>query len=31
LTLAITVLLIWRHRSNIQKLMAGTEAGFGKK
>jgi glycerol-3-phosphate acyltransferase PlsY len=31
LTVAITVLLIWRHRSNIQKLMAGTEAGFGKK
>lgn len=23
--------LIWRHRSNIQKLLAGTEAGFGKK
>jgi glycerol-3-phosphate acyltransferase PlsY len=31
LTLTITVLLIWRHRSNIQKLLAGTEAGFGKK
>lgn len=31
LTVAITVLLIWRHHSNIQKLMAGTEAGFGKK
>lgn len=31
LTLAITVFLIWRHRSNIQKLLAGTEAGFGKK
>lgn len=31
LTLVITVLLIWRHRSNIQKLLAGTEAGFGKK
>ena len=30
LTLVITVLLIWRHRSNIQKLLAGTEAGFGK-
>ena len=28
LTLAITVFLIWRHRSNIQKLLAGTEAGF---
>lgn len=23
--------LIWRHRSNIQKLIAGTESGFGKK
>lgn len=31
LTLVITALLIWRHRSNIQKLLAGTEAGFGKK
>ncbi|HWU82846.1 MAG TPA: glycerol-3-phosphate 1-O-acyltransferase PlsY [Methylophilaceae bacterium] len=31
LTLVITVLLVWRHRSNIQKLLAGTEAGFGKK
>lgn len=31
LTLALTVFLVWRHRSNIQKLLAGTEAGFGKK
>jgi len=32
--IAITVMaamLIWRHRSNIQKLLAGTESGFGKK
>ncbi len=28
--IVIVVLLIWRHRSNIQKLSAGTEAGFGK-
>ncbi len=27
----ISVMLIWRHRSNIQKLLSGTEAGFGKK
>ncbi len=29
--LVISVVLIWRHRSNIQKLLAGTESGFGKK
>jgi|SRR5450830_83701 len=29
--LVMSLLLIWRHRSNIQKLLAGTEAGFGKK
>lgn len=29
--LVMAVLLIWRHRTNIQKLLAGTEAGFGKK
>jgi glycerol-3-phosphate acyltransferase PlsY len=23
-------LLIWRHRSNIRKLLAGTEQGFGR-
>ena len=28
--LVMSVLLIWRHRTNIQKLLAGTEAGFGK-
>lgn len=27
----MSIFLIWRHRSNIQKLLAGTEAGFGKK
>lgn len=26
----MSVFLIWRHRSNIQKLVAGTESGFGK-
>lgn len=31
LTVVITVFLVWRHRSNIQKLLAGTESGFGKK
>ncbi len=25
----IGVLLVWRHRANIQKLLAGTESGFG--
>lgn len=29
--LVMSILLIWRHRTNIQKLMAGTESGFGKK
>ncbi len=29
--LIMSVLLVWRHRSNIQKLLAGTESGFGKK
>ena len=29
--LIMSVFLIWRHRSNIQKLLAGTESGFGKK
>ena len=27
----MSVFLIWRHRTNIQKLLAGTESGFGKK
>lgn len=29
--LILAILLAWRHKSNIQKLMAGTEAGFGKR
>ncbi len=29
--LVMSVLLIWRHKTNIQKLLAGTESGFGKK
>lgn len=28
--LILAVLLIWRHKSNIQKLLAGTETGFKK-
>lgn len=32
MTVAVmSVFLIWRHRTNIQKLIAGTESGFGKK
>ena len=27
----LAVLLIWRHRGNIVKLLSGTESGFGKK
>ncbi len=27
----MSVFLIWRHRTNIHKLLAGTESGFGKK
>jgi len=27
----LSLLLIWRHRTNIQKLLNGTESGFGKK
>lgn len=27
----ISLMLIWCHKSNIQKLLAGTESGFGKK
>lgn len=30
-TSAMTLLLIWRHRSNIQNLMAGTEEKLGEK
>jgi glycerol-3-phosphate acyltransferase PlsY len=29
--LILALILTWRHKTNIQKLMAGTEAGFGKK
>lgn len=29
--LVMAFMLIWRHRSNIKKLLNGTEAGFGKK
>lgn len=29
--LVMSILLIWRHRGNVQKLLAGTESGFGKK
>lgn len=28
--LLISLMLVWRHKSNIQKLLAGEEAGFGK-
>ena len=28
--LLMVVLLIWRHKSNIKKLLNGTESGFGK-
>lgn len=28
--LVMAVFLVWRHKSNIEKLMNGTEAGFGK-
>lgn len=32
ITVAVmAVWLVWRHRTNIQKLLAGTESGFGKK
>lgn len=27
----LAALLVWRHKSNIKKLLAGEEAGFGKK
>ena len=29
--LAMSVIIIWRHRGNIRKLLDGTEAGFGKR
>jgi acyl phosphate:glycerol-3-phosphate acyltransferase len=31
MTLILAVFLVWRHRSNIRKLLKGNEAGFGKK
>lgn len=31
MVLVMAVMLFWRHRTNIQKLIAGTESGFGKK
>lgn len=31
MTFVLSALLIWRHKTNIQKLLAGTESGFGKK
>ncbi|PCI55706.1 MAG: acyl-phosphate glycerol 3-phosphate acyltransferase [Methylophilaceae bacterium] len=31
LIFVLAALLVWRHRLNIQKLLAGTESGFGKK
>ena len=31
MVLVMSVMLVWRHKSNIQKLLAGTEKGFGKK
>ncbi len=31
MVLVMAAMLVWRHRSNIQKLFAGTESGFKKK
>ncbi len=31
MVLVMAVMLVWRHKSNIEKLINGTEAGFGKK
>ena len=31
MVLVMAVMLVWRHKTNIQKLLAGTEAGFKKK
>ncbi len=31
MVLIMAVMLFWRHKTNIQKLIAGTESGFGKK
>lgn len=29
--LCLSIFLVWRHKTNIKKLLAGTEAGFGEK
>jgi glycerol-3-phosphate acyltransferase PlsY len=31
LVLVMAIFLVWRHRSNIKKLLNGTESGFKKK
>ena len=31
MVLVMAVMLVWRHKSNIQKLMNGTESGFKKR
>jgi acyl phosphate:glycerol-3-phosphate acyltransferase len=31
LVLVMSIFLVWRHKTNIQKLLAGTEVGFKKK
>ncbi len=31
MVLVMALMLVWRHKTNIQKLLAGTESGFGKK
>ena len=31
MVLVMSLMLVWRHRSNIQKLLNGSEQGFGKK
>ena len=31
MVLVMAVMLVWRHKTNIQKLLAGTESGFKKK
>ena len=31
MVLVMAVMMVWRHKSNIQKLLAGTEQGFKKK
>lgn len=31
MVLVMAIMLVWRHKTNIQKLLAGKESGFGKK